>query len=274
MSRKKIILAFYSGVGSTKTIAEVLQIKLKEKDYEIDLLDIDLNADATILEKYDFIIIGTPTYHCYPPKTVSEFIDKIKYNSKVKHVFIFATYGLYVGNNLRIIAKKLLEKNIETVGFTGFRSPAVDATLLFPEFIKMMYKYEHNIKDKIIDAVTEIDRLLRTNNYKVKIPLYKWYAPLDWFPNKFYTARKFDKDYKPNIRLMLDRWDGNTIDCPRNCWENVNSKPEHNPDNCEFCLRCVHRTQNKAVVFSDGMKDRQRFDKEFYSKLKQELLKK
>ncbi len=272
MSKKKVLLAFYSGAGSTKTIAEVLLIKLQKINHEIDLLDIDVGTDVNILNEYDFIIFGTPTYHCYPPKTVSEFISKIKYQTNIKHIYLFATYGLYVGNNLRMIAKEFLNKNIQTVGFTGFKSPASDATLLFPTFIKMMYHYKSSIKNEITGTVNEIDRLLKSNTFKTKIPFYKWYAPLDWLPNKFYTARKFHKDYKPNIKVIIDRWDGKEIDCPRNCWEIINNKPKYNPDNCEFCLRCIHRTQNKAVIFSNSMEDRERLDKGFYDKLKQELL--
>lgn len=272
MSDKKILLAFYSGVGSTRTIAEVLQIRLQDHNHRIDLLDIDVNTDASIIEKYDFLIIGTPTHHCYPPKTVSEFIDKIGNQSKPINIFLFATYGLYVGNNLRKIAKSLLNKNIHTVGFTGFRSPATDATLMFPKIIRMMYKYESNAKDKIIKTVAEIDRLIQADNPKVKMPFYKWYAPLDWLPNKFYTARKFDRDFKPNIRLVSARWNGEEIDCPRNCWEMVDNKPKYRKDNCEFCLRCIHRTPNKAVIYSIDMQDRQRLDIELYNQLKKELL--
>ncbi|MBW2596232.1 MAG: flavodoxin family protein [Deltaproteobacteria bacterium] len=36
MSDKKILLAFYSGVGSTRTVADVLQIKLQDYGYKID----------------------------------------------------------------------------------------------------------------------------------------------------------------------------------------------------------------------------------------------
>ncbi len=272
MSDKKILLAFYSGVGSTRTVAEVLQIRLQDHNYKVDLLDIDVNTDTSNIENYDFLIIGTPTHHCYPPKTVSEFVDKINNQSEPKNIFLFATYGLYVGNNLRIIAKSLLSKNIRTVGFAGFRSPAADATLMFPTFIKMMYKYESNIKNKINETVSEIDRLIQSDNLKVKIPIYKWYAPFDWFPNKFYTARKFDRDFKPNIRLLFDRWNGEKIDCPRNCWEMVDNKPKYSKEDCEFCLRCVHRTPNKAIIYSADMQDRPRLDMGFYNRLKNELL--
>jgi flavodoxin len=272
MLDKKILLAFYSGVGSTKTISEVLQIRLQDYNYRVDLLDIDVNADASLIEHYDFLIIGTPTHHCYPPKTVSEFIAKIKNQSKSKNIFLFATYGLYVGNNLRMIAKSLLNKNIHTVGFTGFRSPAADGTLIFPTFIRMMYRFESNIKNKIIEVVSEIDRLIQSDSLKGKIPFYKWYAPFDWLPNKFYTARKFDRDFKPNIRLLTERWDGKPIDCPRNCWEMVNDKPKYSKEDCEFCLRCVHRTPNKAVIYSTDMQNRQRLDEDFYNSLMKELL--
>jgi len=142
-------------------------------------LDIDIETDAQNVEQYALLIIGTPTQHCYPPKTISEFVDKIENKPEPKNIFLFATYGLYVGNNLRMIGKNLLGENIR----------------------KMMYKFESNIKDKIIKTVAEIDRLIQADNPKVMIPFYKWYAPLDWLPNKFYTARKFDR----NLIEILNR---------------------------------------------------------------------
>jgi len=272
MAEKKILLAFYSGAGSTRTVAEVMQSRLEAYGYSSDLLDIDANTIPPDFENYDFLVLGTSTHHCYPPKTISEFVDKIEKQTTPKNIFLFATYGLYVGNNLRIIGKSLLSKNIRTVGFAGFRSPAADATLMFPTFIKMMYRFEANVKDKIIKAVSEINKLIQSDKAKVRIPIYKWYAPLDWFPNKYYTARKFDRDFKPNIRLLPERWDGKPIDCPRNCWEMVGDEPKYSKDNCDFCLRCVHRTPNKAVIYSIGMQDRQRLDIEFYNRLKKDLL--
>mgnify|MGYP006297179083 CR=1 FL=1 len=64
MTGKKILLAFYSGVGSTKIIAEVLQIRLQDLGHKVDLLDIDVNTSSPNIKKYDFLVLGTPTHHC------------------------------------------------------------------------------------------------------------------------------------------------------------------------------------------------------------------
>lgn len=269
---EKILLLYFSGSGSTQTISEILKYKLETLNYKVDSVDLDIKTKPEIIEKYDFILLGTPTYHCYPPKTVSEFINKIKPQNNSKKIFLFATYGLYPGNNLRTIAKKLLDKKIQTIGYTGFRGPASDGTLLLPSWIKFMYNYEKDIKIKTNYTVKQIELLYKDKKPKTKIPFYKWYAPLDWIPNKFFASRKFHKEYVPNIRVILERWTGEKIDCPRFCWNNSTKPPKYNKKNCEFCLRCVHRTQNKAVFFSEKMKDKERCNKIFYKKLKTEIL--
>lgn len=268
---KKILLIYFSGSGSTETISEIISYKLGALNYKVDLISLNIATSPEIIDKYNFIILGTPTYHCYPPETVSEFINKIKSQKDSKKIFLFATYGLYSGNNLRMIAKKLSEKNIQTVGFAGFRGPASDGSLLFPSWIKFMFNYERNIKNKIEKITEQIDNLYKKQNPKTKIPSYKWYALIDWIPNKFFASKLFHKKYLPNIRMIDKRWKGEKIDCPRFCWNNNTTPPKYNQKNCEFCLRCIHRTKNKAVIFSEKMKNKERLNETFYNKLKKDL---
>jgi flavodoxin len=272
MLQKQILLLYFSGSGSTRTISEILKHKLEILKYQVDLVDIDIKTNPNIISKYDFIILGTPTYHGYPSKTLSGFLNEIEYQSQQKSVFLFATYGLYQGNNLRMLAKELLQKNIKTIGSAGFRGPASDGVLLLPSWIKFMFDYEKNIKNKLDNAVKQIDSLYMISNPKIKIPFYKWYVPFDRIPNKMFAARQFHKNYVPHLKILTQRWDGNKIDCPRYCWNNSFKPPRFNKINCEFCLRCVHRTPNDAVVFSEGMKDKKRFDETFYNNLKNKLL--
>lgn len=196
---KKILLLYFSGSGSTKMISEVLEIKLKSKNYQVDLIEITPSLNQKVIDNYDFFILGVPTYNGHPPKTVLNFIEKVQYQNNSKRVFLFATYGLYVVNNLRIVAKNLFKKNIRTVGNTGFRGPASDGVLLFPSWIKFMFIYEKNIKTKINLALKNIDLLFNNKTAKTKIPCYKWYAPLDWLPNTVIAHWAFYKFYKSNL---------------------------------------------------------------------------
>lgn len=271
---KKILLLYFSGSGSTKMIAEILELQLKANGYKTDIQEITNELSPEVLIECDFLILGVPTYNGLPPKTVLSFIEKIPNNRNLKNIFLFATYGLYPVNNLRILAQKLLHKNIKTVGSIGFRGPASDGVLLFPSWIKFMFNYEKNIKLKINQAVSDISSLVDNKKTKQKIPAYKWYAPLDWLPNTVFTAWYFRKFLKPNIKVIPERLGNNKVDSiSSNFWEIENGIPIYK--NCEdddFSLRSVHRTPNKAVIFSERMKDKPRLDKEFYSKHKKQIL--
>lgn len=123
-------------------ISEILEFKLKAYGYKIDIQEITNELSPEIICNYDFLILGVPTYNGLSPRTVINFVERIQVHSDFKNILIFATYGLYPVNNLRFLAKKLLNKNIKTIGFIGFRGPASDGVLLFPSWIKFMFNYE------------------------------------------------------------------------------------------------------------------------------------
>ncbi len=268
---KHVLLVYFSGSGSTEAISEMLGTRLAEMEYKVTMVDLSISTKAEVIDDFQLIVFGTPTYHCSPPRTVMDFINKISYQKNNKRVFLFCTYGLYPGNNIRTIAKKLLSKNITCIGYMGIRGPASDATMMFPQWIQFMYRYEKGTKQKLENAVKQMKEAFSSKNPGQKIPSFKWYAPFDYIPNQIFARRKFINQYSNRIALINERWDGKPIQCPRNCWRIINEKAVYNAKGCEFCMRCIHRTLNKAVVFSSKMIDRARLDKEFYKKRKIEI---
>lgn len=273
--KNKILLLYFSGSGSTKMISEILEFKLNSRGYDIKIQEISNELSPKVVNSYSFLVIGVPTYNGLPPKTVLNFVEKITFYKNSKNVFLFATYGLYPVNNLRILAQKLRKKNILTVGSAGFRGPASDGVLLFPSWIRFMFNYENRIKVKIDKAVDDISVLFENKNARTKIPAYKWYALLDWLPNRVFTSWFFTKFLKPNLRVIPERLGDNKVDSiSEKFWKIENGVPVYqNYDNDDFSLRSVHRTPNKAVIFSEKMKDKPRFDKEFYQNHKNDILK-
>jgi flavodoxin/NAD-dependent dihydropyrimidine dehydrogenase PreA subunit len=271
LSNENVLLVYFSGSGSTKAVSELLRTKLAELGSNVTMVDLSISTKAEVIDDFQLIVLGTPTYHCSPPRTVMEFINKISCQKNNKRVFLFCTYGLYPGNNLRRIAQKLLSKNITCIGFMGIRGPAADATMMFPQWIKFMYRYEKRTKQKLENAVKKMEEAFSSTNSKQRIPSYKWYAPLDYIPNQVFARRKFINQHSNKITLIDDRWDGKVIQCPRNCWKLINGKAVYHAKNCEFCMRCIHRTPNKAVVFSDTSMDRLRLDEKFYEERKNEI---
>ena len=104
---KKILILYFSGVGATKKVAEIMHKNLLQS-CEANISSIEKNNVPKIIE-YDALIIGTPCYHAAPPKTVMEYWDKMERLDKEKIAFIYNTRGLYSLNTNRILSKKLLE---------------------------------------------------------------------------------------------------------------------------------------------------------------------
>ena len=183
------------------------------------------------------------------------------------------TCGLYLGNAMRILAKKLYEKNIVPLGYERFRGPGSDGALLFPSFIKFMFSYESSVKKKIEGVISDIEVGLQVEAKRPKIPVYKWYVPINNIFSHF--GEKSYKRYSRNIYVISDRCKNcNTCvkGCIRGCWKEGEEIPSFDPENCERCLKCVHNCPAMAIAFSKAMVDRPRLNRKFYIDLKESLL--
>lgn len=272
--RKRILVIHHSGSGSTRTIAEVVSEKLLESfDVEMAPITISSDFDFEKIQDADMIVFGSPTFNCKPSRSMLEFIDKMPIQKVPKKGYLFMTCGLYLGNALRILAKRLYEKNIVLVGYEKFRGPASDGALLFPSSINFIFKYERGAEKKIERVLSDIERGLQGEVKRPKIPAYKWYVPInDIF---LYFGEKTYNKYSRNLHVISERClNCNTCvkGCIRECWEEGEKIPTFDPENCELCLKCVHNCPSMAIAFSKAMMDRPRLNRKFYRDLKEGLL--
>ncbi len=163
----KMLILFHSGSESTKTVGEVFRHKLS-KSYTVDMVQVSPDLDHQIIFDYDFLLSGSPTYHCRPSTSMTDFIDRMPGLDSPKMAFALITCGLYTGNCLRILIQRLWEKNIITVGHLQVRGPASDGALLFPSWLSPMFKYEKNTRKKIEESVSEIGDLSRAQTSELK----------------------------------------------------------------------------------------------------------
>ena len=84
-NKRKILILYHSGAGSTKTIAEVYYKALYA--HSTDIASINLDYDYKRLEGYDFIIFAFPTYHCSPSCSMMDFIKNMPVLKKAKKAF-------------------------------------------------------------------------------------------------------------------------------------------------------------------------------------------
>ena len=61
MTKKRILVLYYSEGGSTKRMAELISEGAREYDVDVDVIRVD-DIDPKKLIGYDGIAIGSPTY--------------------------------------------------------------------------------------------------------------------------------------------------------------------------------------------------------------------
>lgn len=264
----KIIIIYHSGSGSTELISRVFSERLGGGN-EVDIVKIKPDFDYNMLSSYDLVILGFPTYGFSPSFSAIEFVRNMPV-MKDTAFFLFTTYGLYNGNSIRILSDMLQKKNSLVIGYMQIRGPASDGVLLFP-LMKFFFRYEKKVNEKINRAVGKVESFLLHRENITNIPPLRWYSPLTRL-----FRRQLDRvdyrQYSSNLRVLEERCNNCNIcvkNCIQGCWSEGEDHPYINPDNCEFCLKCVHNCPKKAIIFSDYMKDRLRLNKEFYRKIKE-----
>ncbi|HVQ01183.1 MAG TPA: flavodoxin family protein [Candidatus Thermoplasmatota archaeon] len=137
----KIGIVYYSRTGNTKQVAQTLETKLKEKNADVDLIEIEhvkrpgfftaggaaskqrelpmKNTDFD-LGKYDLIIAGTPTWAGNPSPFITYFMKKAV-NIKGKKVAVFATGMSPIDKRDRFIG--IMRTTLDQVGVKMAGSP-------------------------------------------------------------------------------------------------------------------------------------------------------
>ncbi len=265
---KKVLILYHSRAGSTRTIAEIYKEKLTS--YSVKISPINLEYDYEKLINFDFLIFAFPTYHCSPSKAMMEFVQKIPVFENPKKAFTFTTYGLYSGNTLREFIKLCSSKNLCICGYSAYRSPAADGTLLLPG-LPFMYTFKKRIAVKLRKDINKVENIVNRNNVTAQIPRFKFYSILN-YPNK-----ALGKKYKHKIYLQKDKCVkcNKCIDeCIRKCWSINAGYPEFNGDNCEFCFKCIHHCPREAILLSSKTIRKKKLNEKFYHDYKQEIINK
>jgi flavodoxin len=161
----KIGIVYYSRTGNTRQVAKTLEEKFKEKNAEVDLIEIEhvkrphfftagkaaskqlelpiKNTDFN-MEKYDLIIAGSPTWAAKPSPFMKIFINKAE-NIKGKKVAIFGT-GMSPLNS-REQFKEIIKNSLEKAGIKTFDS-----------FLALQFR-----RGKLVDGEQNIDNFVNNS---------------------------------------------------------------------------------------------------------------
>ena len=272
-NRAKILISYHSGSGSTKLISKVFSEQLSG-EFSVDIIGIGPGFRYSRFKSYDLVLLGFPTYYLMPSFSALEFVRNMPVMDKKILFFLFTTYGLYSGNSIRMLSNTLRKKNTTIIGYAQIRGPASDGVLLFPS-VRLFSRYEKLANEKISMAVSEIKNFMQDRKEKMKVPHRRWYSPVTGLFKR--QLGKIDySQYRSNLRILEDRCSNCKIcvkDCIWGCWKEGEDSPVLDISKCEFCLKCVHNCPDKAIIFSEGMKDRIRLDWKFYKELEDKTFK-
>jgi flavodoxin I len=59
----KTLITYSTDTGMTRYVAELLKETLVKKNFEVDLLEVEGSKDKPIIEKYELLLFGSPTYY-------------------------------------------------------------------------------------------------------------------------------------------------------------------------------------------------------------------
>lgn len=160
----KIGLIYYSRTGNTRQIANMLEEKFIEKKVEVDHIEIEqvkkpgfftagrasmkqlelpIKNNHFDMQKYDVIIVGSPTWAGRPSPFVKSFINKAE-NIKGKKVAVF-------GTGMSPIDKREKFKNIIKNDFKNAGLKTIE------NFLLIYFK-----KGRIVDGEQNIDNFVNT----------------------------------------------------------------------------------------------------------------
>jgi len=242
----KILILYFTAVGATGKVAKMIANNLSNHEVNI------YSVEEKILEyfsTYDALIVGTPTHHAEPAEFLMNYIDELSVQSLRIPTFVFNTKGLASCHTNRILAKKLLSKNLVTIYEADYIAPASDGILFLPDIppVNRFFKFEKEVEAKVLRDCMQFLELVELQKDKVsaKLPPVRVSALIN-FPNKFLS--QFIK-----VRIHLHEEDCIKCHlCMNKCpYQAIDKNEEGFPvavkSKCTNCYRCIHQCPKLAL---------------------------
>lgn len=237
---KKILIIYFSGVCNTKYVAECMYQRIKTQCI-VDIKSIEEMAISFDFSQYNKIVLGTSTIHSEPAKPMKDFLKAINKLKKPIPAFIYATYGLYPENVLRVFADLCIAKNIVPISYSGYKCSAIDGILFFPT-INFLGRNEKCINKKIEKDITEF---INEEKINFKKPKYKWYGLLN-YPNKWLGQHFHFKIFLHKKHCI--KCNKCVINCPVGAIKIDDlGYPVIDRQKCINCYRCIHNCSHIAL---------------------------
>lgn len=242
---KKVLILYFSGVGSAKKVAELMYESLRGT-CELRRCAIE-NATTVDLNDFDALIIGTPVYHAAPSRIIADYFHGTRPLEKQTPAFLYNTRATWSCNTNRILTKQIQAKNIITIMDRDYRSPASDGSLIAP-FVQRFFEFQKDLSEQVLIDSKKFMLLLSTGDTQGYIPRFRFTSVIN-APNKL--AGQLITFPVHNHRDRCLRCGTCVKNCPHETMAtDDDGYPIWNAERCENCYRCIHHCLAKALSLS------------------------
>jgi ferredoxin/flavodoxin len=271
MNGKRTSILYFSGIGGTKLVAELLgEILCASGDCRVLGIG-DSRASARAVHS-DLLVLCYPTYYLGPPPSMREFVESLGPFDPPKRAYVVTTCELYTENSIRRFALMLKKRGVLVVGSKVVHAPGSDATLVFPSvLVPWLYRFEKGLPKKLRAIAQEIQSAAGVGDARESIPGPKWYTPFTQLL-QISILNRFDGSRR-RMRVLADRCTlcGACVkNCDRDAWAMDGGSLVHASERCELCTRCMHRCPKRAIVLIALLKDNPRLDPQLFARLREE----
>ncbi len=246
---KKGLIIYSSQNGSTQKVAKKIGESFNKKGYGVDLFKI-AQGKQIVIDTYDFLGIGCPTYMYRPSYAMLDFIDSLT-NLTGKKVFTFVTFGSIIGDGANWLRERIDRQGADLIGH--FSCSGRD---LFPGYTDQGYLFSPDgptEKEMLLAESfgTEMAQVLSSERSAEAVEpdaklnfIYRF--------ERFVTNRFFIK-YFYSYFFRAEKHKCNSCGiCLKSCpTQNINRNDNNFPKwsrNCIFCFSCLIYCPQKAIA--------------------------
>ena len=239
VSNVQVLIIHFSQTGNTEKIAETIKKGILKSGNTCEIAQIK-RVDVNILENYDLIGIGTPTFFYREPINVKIFIQILK-ETKGKHCFIFCTHGSLIGNTFYYMNEELTKKGFTTIG--TFDCYGYSSLQFYPEPMHTEgHPDEIELKEAEEFGENICDRSLKIQNGETSlIPKFELILKTWWARQSKQLTLEVFRRISPKFKINVDECT-KCLTCQENCPTDAidveANPPEIQKEGCIFCWNC------------------------------------
>lgn len=242
----KGLILYFSGTGNTKYIAKCIQQEFFDSGCFTDLISIE-NSPKINLDKYDFLVIGSPKYYECVPFFFLKWIKKNFPNSKnIIKTILFCTGTSPTNTSFSKLSKILKDKNCEIVATKTFQMPN--------NYLIGIYKntVPNNCEKYSVKGCKKARELV--NNFLIDISSIEKINPIIGLlcENISKTFCKSSRNKAKSFSVSVDCSKCNRCvnACPTNNIKIVNNRINFK-NKCILCTRCLNICPKNSILYKN-----------------------